>query len=93
MASVKSRLVAEISRTLTLIGSLVPTRTISPVSSTRKQLDLDRDRHVADLVEEQRAAVGVLEPADAIAVGAGERPLDVAEELALQHVLARARRS
>ena len=35
MASARSRLVAEISRTLTLVGSLVPTRTISPVSSTR----------------------------------------------------------
>ena len=38
MASARSRLVAEISRTLTLIGSLVPTRTISPVSSTRSSL-------------------------------------------------------
>ena len=53
-----------------------------------EQLDLDRDRHVADLVEEQRAAVGVLKPADAIAVGAGERPFDVAEQLAFQHVFA-----
>ena len=53
-----------------------------------QQLDLGGQRHVADLVEEQRAAVGVLEPALAVAVGAGERPLDVAEELALQDVLA-----
>ncbi len=58
-----------------------------------EQLDLDRRRHVADLVQEKRAAVGVLEPADAVSVGAGERPLHVAEELALQDVLAKARRS
>ena len=52
-----------------------------------EQLDLDGHRHVADLVEEERAAVGVLEPADPVAVRTGEGPLDVAEELALQHVL------
>ena len=53
-----------------------------------EQLDLGRERDVADLVEEQRAAVGVLEPALALAVGAGEGPLDVAEQLALEDVLA-----
>ena len=91
IASARSRLVAEIRRTLTLIGSLVPTRTISPISSDAEQLDLRRERDVADLVEEQRAAVGVLEPALPLAVGAGEGPLDVAEQLALQDVLAEGR--
>ena len=43
--------------------------------------------HVADFVEEQRAAVGLLEAADALLVGAGERPLLVAEQLRLEQVL------
>ena len=38
IASARSRFVAEIRRTLTLIGSLVPTRTISPDSRTRRSL-------------------------------------------------------
>jgi hypothetical protein len=42
---------------------------------------------VADLVEEQRSAVGLLEPADALLVRARERPLFVAEELGLEQVL------
>ena len=43
--------------------------------------------HVADFVEEERAAVGLLEAADALLVGAGERPLLVAEQLRLEQVL------
>ncbi len=33
------------------------------LSSTRKQLDLERERHLGELVEEQRAAAGPLEEA------------------------------
>ena len=44
-----------------------------------QQLDLDGRGDVADLVEEDGAAVGQLEPADAIAVCAGEGTSDVAE--------------
>ena len=40
--------------------------------------------HVADLVEEQRPAVALVELADMAAVGTGEGPLLVAEQLALQ---------
>ena len=43
--------------------------------------------HVADFVEEQRAAVGLLEAADALLVGAGERALLVSEQLGLEQVL------
>src|SRR4029079_8937497 len=43
--------------------------------------------HVPDLVEEERAAVGLLEAADALLVGAGERALLVAEQLGLEEVL------
>ena len=39
--------------------------------------------HLADFVEKQRAQVGLLELADVVAVGAGERARLVAEELAL----------
>ena len=52
-----------------------------------QQLDLQRQRHVADLVEEQRAAVGRLEQADVRAGRAGEGALDVAEQLGLEQLL------
>ena len=52
-----------------------------------QHLGLRRRRHVADLVEEERAAVGLLELADAAAVGPGERALLVAEQLALEQRL------
>ena len=45
-----------------------------------QQLDLRFERQLADLVEEQRAAVGFLELADALVGGAGERALLVAEQ-------------
>jgi glutamyl-tRNA reductase len=50
-------------------------------------------RHLADLVEEQRAAVGGLEEADLLAIGAGERAALVAEQLALEQGLGQAPRS
>ena len=46
-----------------------------------QQLHLRRHVHVADLVEEQRAALGQLEAALLERVGAGERALLVAEQL------------
>src|SRR6516164_5835245 len=52
-----------------------------------QHLGLGGRRHVADLVEEEGAAVALLELADATAVGAGEGALLVAEQLALQQVL------
>ena len=52
-----------------------------------EHLGLGGRRHVADLVEEDGAAVGLLELADPAAVGAGEGALLVAEELALQEGL------
>ena len=48
-----------------------------------KQLDLGREVDVADLVEQQRPAVGELEAALLALVGAGKRALFVAEELRL----------
>src|SRR5262249_9313336 len=49
-----------------------------------QQLRLNLERQIADLVEEQRAAVGELEASDLAGVGAGERALVVAEQLALE---------
>ena len=58
-----------------------------------QQLRLDRERQLADLVEEQRAAVGPLEAARPLAVGAGEGAALVAEQLGLEQRLGDARRS
>ena len=57
-----------------------------------QQLGLAVERHLADFVEKERAGVGLLEQADVVGVGAGERALLVAEELAL-HQVARNRRA
>ena len=52
-----------------------------------QQLDLRREVQLADLVQEQRAAVGQLEAPLLGGVGAGERPLLVAEQLRLDQVV------
>ena len=52
-----------------------------------QELDLRRRRDLADLVEEERAAVGLLEAPGAPPIGAGEGALLVAEELALEERL------
>ena len=51
-----------------------------------KQPGLGLHRHVADFVEEQRAALGLLESAGAPRLGAGEGALLVAEELGFDQV-------
>src|SRR5262249_52009352 len=56
-----------------------------------KQLALGERRHVADFVEKQRSAGALLEFADALAVGAGERPLLMAEQFAFQKLLGNGR--
>ena len=57
-----------------------------------QELGLQRRLHLADFIEHQRAAVGLLELADARRRGAGERAAFVSEELALQQ-LGRQRRA
>ena len=52
-----------------------------------QQPRLQLRRHVADLVEEQRAALGLLEAAAALLLRAGERAALVAEQLGLEQVL------
>ena len=63
-----------------------------PVLEHVEQLGLERQRHLADLVQEDGAAVGLLEAAELPAFGAREGPALVAEQLALQQV-ARHRRA
>ena len=58
-----------------------------------QQLRLRVEAHVADFVEKDRAAVGMLEAADPPRVSAGESTLLVPEELALQQRLRIARSS
>jgi hypothetical protein len=43
-----------------------------PFRQHAQQARLQRRRHVADFIEEQRAAVGLLEAAEAQRIGAGE---------------------
>ena len=52
-----------------------------------QQLGLHHQGQVADLVEEQRAAVRGLKEALAVFVGAGEGPFAIAKELGLQQLL------
>ena len=51
-----------------------------------QQFALHRHRHLADLVEEERAAVRLFEAPDALGAGAGERSLLVTEQLALEEI-------
>ena len=55
-----------------------------------QQQRLHAQAHLADFVEEQRAAVGQLQLAGLVAVGAGEAALDVAEQLRLEQRLGEA---
>ena len=54
---------------------------------TRSSLAWSGERHFGQLVQEQRAAVGRLEQAGLVAVGAGERALPVAEHLGFEQRL------
>ncbi len=63
---------------------LAAERAERPLLQHAQQLGLRGRRHLGDLVEEQRAAVGEFEAALAARDGAGERALLVAEQLALE---------
>ena len=62
-AFARSLLVAARTRTSTWIACSLPTRQTSPDCSARSTLACADEIHVADLVEEERAAVGLLEEA------------------------------
>ena len=82
----RSLLVAASTRTSTWITCSLPTRDDLAVLQRAQHLGLRGEVHVADLVEEERAAVGLLEEAALARLGAGERAALVAEELALDQL-------
>ena len=86
----RSWLVAETTRTSTGIGR-GRRRARHALLQEAQQLGLQRERHVADLVEEQRAAVGGLELARGLLGGAGEGARLVAEQLAFEQLLGNGR--
>ena len=69
------------------MGSLPPSRSNVPSCSEPQNLGLGPWSHVADFVQQQRAAVRLLELADPPAVGPRKRPSLVAEQFALQERL------
>lgn len=56
-----------------------------PFLQNAQQLDLQVRRQLGDFVQKKRAAVGLLKTAPAHGHRAGERPLFMAEKLALEH--------
>ena len=74
-------------RTSTLTGCDAADAVDLALLDGAQQLGLQADVHLADLVEQQRAAVGLLELADAPGDGAGEGALLVAEQLGFQQGL------
>ena len=71
-------------RTSTVRVCALPTGSKVAFLQHTQDLGLGGRRHVAHLVEEQRAAVGLVEAADAIGHGPGEGSLDMAEQFAFQ---------
>ncbi len=80
-------MVAATTRTSTLMSSDAADALHDVVLQESQQLRLERLGHVADLVQEDRPAVGRLELPVLLTDGAGEGALLVAEELALEEPL------
>ncbi len=80
-------LVAQIRRKSTLHETVAADRPVLAFLQHAQQLGLQERRHLADLVQHQRAAGRQFEQADAVGGGAGERALLVAEELRLDEIL------
>ena len=70
-----------------MIGWLPPTRSKVPHLQHAQNFRLRRRRHVADFIEKDRAAVALLEFADALRGRAGERASFVPEQFAFEKVL------
>ena len=68
------------------MDSWAPTGSKRCSSRDAQDFGLGPEAHVADFVEEERAAVGLLELADLALMGAGEAAFAVAEEFALDQV-------
>ena len=83
----RSRCVAQTTRTSTIIGLVLADAANLAAFQHAQQLGLHRLGQLADFVEEDRAAVGHFEQADAVLVGAGERAFAMAEQLAFDERL------
>ena len=68
-------------------GSELPMRWISRSCKTRSSLACNEQRHLADFVQEDGAAVRLFEQADARVDGAREGALGVAEELGFEQMI------
>ena len=84
MALTISRLVAAMRRTSTRNSSLPPTRVKVPSSRKRSSLACSGLAHVGDFIQENGAAVGVLDPAGFLPDGAGEGAFFMAKQFAFQ---------
>ena len=73
-------------RTSTRTGMVTSHAIELAVGEHPEQARLELGRHVSNLVEEQRAAVGLLETAEAPGLGAGECAAFVAEQLGFQQL-------
>jgi hypothetical protein len=70
------------------VDGLVPADALErPLLKHAQQLGLGPERHVADLIEEHRPPIGLLEPANPPRARPGERSLLVAEEFAFKESL------
>src|SRR5207245_721362 len=74
-------------------GAVVAQASDGALLQDPQELGLDGLRRLADLVEKEGASVRLLQESLAHAVGAGERALDVTEELALEQRLGERRRA
>ena len=74
-------------RTSTLTARGSPSGWTSFFFDEAQQLGLQVELHVADLVEEERAAVGGADDAAEGGLGAGEGAAAIPEQLALEHVV------
>ena len=91
MSSRRLRLVAAMTRMLTVARDPIGADLLQLAGlEEAQQQALHAQRHLADFVEEQRAAVGHFELALLVAIGAGEAALHVAEELRLEQRLGQA---
>ena len=86
-------MVAATTRASTLIVSLPPTRSNLALLQDAQELGLHGERHVADLVEEERPSARALELPAPLLRRAGERARLVPEELALDELARDAPRS
>jgi hypothetical protein len=73
-------------RTSISISSRPPDALDDALLQKAQELDLQRQRKIADLVQEERAAIGRFDLADRLPRGPGEGSLFVAEQLALEQV-------